>query len=630
MMESLTGTVVFFDIGGTLASATLSSSGDQIEELAVYPYVRGVLAELRERGAHLGILSDPGAVAPEELDRALGDAGLRSSLEPDLVLYGPKDSPRIFEQAVERAGVANRVLFVGEDPDERAQALQAGLLVAPHPRLAMAVLDDQAPLRYLRLTVPLDHAPEDWRTALHDLPLVPLHVAGRAGTTVYAVGTTAAAARLDDLGFRVDRLGVEDEPLTTELYLLRDDRQVDSGFLTLDGNSRDFFQAGPAARAVLASTDDGLVIAVPAGQSVETYHFDGARHGHNLKLTPIARAIEPFDDRAGAAEISSVPPTITPAEREILDARIGPQELIDHLARYTGTAPASGDGAVITSRHIQHPHNALAVATLVADLERIGCGRFVVRRHCFPHEGRQLENVEAELPGDGLDGIVLVTAHMDSTGALHPGYEPMTDPAPGADDDGSGVAGVLAAADAIQALDAALGLPRRTVRFVLFNAEEHGLVGSLAYARDQALLGTAIVNVFQMDMIGWDALPAHTFELHAGFSESSTIEERSLTLARTIAEFVPQVSPSLPPPQLYPHAGEVDPAEARSDHYSFQLNGYTACLASEDLFAGPGSNAPPAEMNPQYHTPADASIHAEYAADIARLVTAAAWFTATH
>src|SRR3712207_2918586 len=113
MMNPLTGTVAFFDIGGTLASAGLSPSGDRIEQLAVYPYVPGVLGELRERGARLGIISDPGSLPPEELDRALEDAGLRGFLEPELVLYGPKDSPRIFEQAVERARGADRLLFIG-------------------------------------------------------------------------------------------------------------------------------------------------------------------------------------------------------------------------------------------------------------------------------------------------------------------------------------------------------------------------------------------------------------------------------------------------------------------------------------------------------------------------------------
>jgi hypothetical protein len=50
---------------------------------------------------------------------------------------------------------------------------------------------------------------------------------------------------------------------------------------------------------------------------------------------------------------------------------------------------------------------------------------------------------------------------------------------------------------------------------------------------------------------------------------------------------------------------------------------------SEDQFARPGPGAPPAGINPWYHLPSDLSINAGYAADTARLVTAAAWLTAT-
>ncbi len=382
--------------------------------------------------------------------------------------------------------------------------------------------------------------------------------------------------------------------------------------------------------SVLASTQEGLLVAVAAGSSVESYHFSGAQHGHNLKLVPSAALLEKFDDRAGLAPARLAAVAITPAEKEILDSRVQAQHLTGHVERYTGAQPSGANGVVISSRHIHHPDNTVAVTTLVDDLERIGAGRFAVHRHRFTHEGQPLENVEAELPGTGLDGVVLVTAHMDSTGARQAGYQPALDPAPGADDDASGVAGVLAAADTIAALDATLRVPRRTVRFVLFNAEEHGLVGSHAYARDQAVLGTPIVAVFQLDMIGYDALPERTFELHAGFTPSPAVEARSLALAQMIAELVTQVSPTQPAPQIYPASGESDPAERRSDHYSFQLQGYTACRASEDLFAGPGSGAPPAEMNPKYHLPTDLVINAGYAADIARLVTAAAWVAATH
>ena len=623
------GALAFFDIGNTLASIMNSPSGDRIGKLTVYPYVLDVLGELRDHGARLGIISNRGPFAADDVNQALRAAGLWDFFEPELVMYGPKDSPRIFREAAARAAAGDRLLFVGEDPGERAQALQAGFLVAPHPVLAWPVLERAAPLRYVRITVPPAHAGEGWRAELQDVPLVPLHVTGEAGATVYAIVTPAGAARLDDLGFWVDRLGAEDEPLTTDLYLLRDDRQLGSGFLTLEGNSEDFFEAGPASRSVLASNEQGLLVAVPAGESVESYHFSDAMHGHNLKLVPVVALIENLDDRVGITPERALAATITPAAKEILDSRIQPQHLTGHVERYAGTRPAGPDGVVIKSRHIHHADNAAAVTALVADLGRIGAGRFAVHRHRFTHEGLPLENVEAELPGSGLDGIVVITAHLDSTGARQAGYRPALDLAPGADDDASGVAGVLAAADAIVALDETLGVPRRTVRFVMFNAEEHGLVGSRAYARDQALLGAPISAVFQMDMIGYDVLPERTFELHAGFTPSPAVQARSLDLARMISELVPQVSPALPAPQIYPASGESDPAERRSDHYSFQLHGYVACLASEDLFAGPGTGAPQEEMNPNYHMPADVVINAGYAADIARLVTAAAWVAAT-
>jgi hypothetical protein len=36
-------------------------------------------------------------------------------------------------------------VFVGENPAERAHAVQAGFLVAPHPLQAVSVLDEQGP-----------------------------------------------------------------------------------------------------------------------------------------------------------------------------------------------------------------------------------------------------------------------------------------------------------------------------------------------------------------------------------------------------------------------------------------------------------------------------------------------------
>jgi carboxypeptidase Q len=83
-------------------------------------------------------------------------------------------------------------------------------------------------------------------------------------------------------------------------------------------------------------------------------------------------------------------------------------------------------------------------------------------------ENVQVANVVAEIPGRELPGeVVIVGAHLDS-------WQPGT----GAQDNGTGVASVLEAARAIQALHRPA---RRTIRFVLFGGEEQGLLGSRAY-----------------------------------------------------------------------------------------------------------------------------------------------------
>lgn len=82
----------------------------------------------------------------------------------------------------------------------------------------------------------------------------------------------------------------------------------------------------------------------------------------------------------------------------------------------------------------------------------------------------QVPNVVAEIPGsEKRDEVVIVGGHLDS-------WQPGT----GAQDNGTGAAGVIEAARAIMALHRP---PRRTVRFILFGGEEEGLLGSLAYAK---------------------------------------------------------------------------------------------------------------------------------------------------
>ncbi len=660
-MITISNAVIFFNIGNTLAAVRVSVTENRIEELRAFPDVPPVLEELRQHGARLGILSDRGPIPEDNVNESLARAGLLNYFERELILYGPKDTPRLFEQAAALVRQLNRegnearhtLMFVGEDATERACARSAEFLVTPHPRLAFTALRQQGPLRYLRIGVPAAATTTDWRAALRPLPLAPLHLATAppgepSNLVLYAIADTQTAAKLDDLGFWVDRLGAEDEPLTSDLYILRDDRQVASGFLVPLGNSFNVFRGPHAARRVITSTHEGLFVTIPAGRSVESYHFPDTLHGHNLKLVAapsLLESPEPDENPRLADTVAATPELLSPAEAGTFEESLAPAltteekqalrqhitttRLTNNIKRYTGIRPVAGTTR-IHSRHIHHPGNLEAVNALTNDLKSMAAGRLRVRTHRFTHEGRPYDNVEATLPMAGKDGVVLITAHLDSTGARRPGYRASIDPAPGADDDASGVSGVLSAARALSALDAALSLPRRELRFVLFNAEEHGFTGSRAYAQEQARLGAQIIAVFQLDMIGFDVNPARAFELHAGYSASAIVQSRSVRLATLIAALVPQISNGLPAPQIYPSVGALsDPAEQRSDHYSFQVEGYAACLASEDLFAGPGPGAPAPEPNPNYHLPADNAVNARYAADITRAVAAAAWVVAT-
>jgi hypothetical protein len=95
-------------------------------------------------------------------------------------------------------------------------------------------------------------------------------------------------------------------------------------------------------------------------------------------------------------------------------------------------------------------------------------------------------NTVAEIPGTEHPGqVVIVGAHLDSW-----------DLGTGASDNGTGSAATLEAARII----ARSGVkPKRTIRFVLFNGEEQGLIGSRKYAETHAAEADSIQAVIVLD-----------------------------------------------------------------------------------------------------------------------------------
>ena len=640
---------IFFGLRDTLASVTLSQDGRRVEQIAAFDYAVESLEELRAEGARLGLVLDTAPAESSDVLAALQASGLLANFNPELIVFGSMGSPRVFELAAELSGAylaANqRLLFTSVDAVERKFAIEAGFEAVPHPILALPALAHPASFRYLRFRVPPTEGHAEWRAALRKERLVPFHVTKEE---VYAISDSHVAARLDDLGFWVDRLGAPDEPLSHDLYLLRDDLQMESGFLQPDGNSVSVFLRRSAADRVLCSLSGGLLVSIPAGRSPDSFHFHGARHGHNLKLLPSWTLLDvhapELSLRGGptffaestlawrlASPLLAAVVTLDETEKAKLTGSITRELIAGFVDRYSGRSAPTAGGRLIQSRNVDHPDNHFAVDVAADDLIRIGAGRLTVRRPTLAIGGRPFENIEAVLPAQGLDGIVIISAHLDSTGNNDPSYRghSATAPAPGADDDASGMAGVIGAALAILALVEALpDKPRREIRFLLFNGEEEGFHGSVRYADDQRQQSAPIVGLFQMDMIGYDAKPGRIFEVHGGSSISADLQERSLRLAEIVKACVPLVSSGLTPPQVYPGDDHSDPAEQRSDHYSFHLRNYAACVISEDFFPGPGL-APSPDPNPNYHTPLDISINDLFAADIARAVAAALWFAAT-
>ncbi|KJK34441.1 hypothetical protein UK15_36130 [Streptomyces variegatus] len=643
--------VLFFDIGATLADGRLEADGSLT--LLPRPRVVAVLDSLRE--VPKGIISNPGTSegAAASAAAALHEAFPGRFPDDGLVHWGPKNSRRLFEEAVAsaagaRAGAveADECVFVGEDSQERAFAREAGMRTAAHPVFTLAAMENR-PAFWTRIELPEGQELPGLAAVANEAEVVPVHVASER--LVLAMATTRGVHTLERAGFTVDMRGhVED----TAAFLVRDNRplQVADTFADTPSATRYAAETSLRARAVFGFVADelagtatppvaslgpapgGVYLAAPAGTPVEDVHLPGAKPGHTERLLPDPALLAPRDEvrPAGLTAMAGdgLPSTRTIA---VVGAAVTPDVLRGHVARISGIEPlVAGRPLKVRSRDASAEDNGRVVEALARRFQDLG---LTVRLHPFRWRGHQLFNVEAEHRVTGADSTVLITAHLDSTAANgeffdadgEPRlYDPAVDPAPGADDDGSGTAGVMAAAECLKVLLEDGGAPTRNVRFVLFNAEEQALVGSKFYARAAAAAGDRIAGVFQMDMIaGRQQGTTPTVEIHSGSSVPGPVVSASDALGGRVARTVPVIDPEVTVQQV---TGADDPAVGRSDHASFHERGWAAVAVSEDLFSTP--DGAPGNGTRQYHTPGD-TLHdqdhsTDFAATVARSVTATA------
>jgi Iap family predicted aminopeptidase len=277
-------------------------------------------------------------------------------------------------------------------------------------------------------------------------------------------------------------------------------------------------------------------------------------------------------------------------------ASVDPDRVLQRVRILSGDLPWDSPAGPVTirSRAAGHPDHALAVEYLLSVLASMALDATVV-----PYDGGV--NVVADLSGgDPSKGVVVVAAHYDSIASDTSGWDPVTGPAPGANDNATGVAVALEVADALRIV--ALPYPRHPIRLVLFDGEETGMTGSSAWVA--GLGGGDVACALNVDMVG-----ASTAAMDGRFW-AQLDEATSLPMASIATEAIAKLAPGARPAWT-----------AYSVTWSDSASFWDAGICSVGLFAWP---RPPAN-----HTVLDvaAGIDGAFLADVARaaVATAAAW-----
>ncbi len=198
------------------------------------------------------------------------------------------------------------------------------------------------------------------------------------------------------------------------------------------------------------------------------------------------------------------------------------------------------------------------------------------RRDSYDVRGQGCHNIEAEIPGTRPD-IVLIGAHYDSVLG-----------SPGANDNGSGVAALLALARRFAGKPA-----QQTLRFVAFVNEEppyflSGQMGSFVYAGRCKARGDRISAMISLETIGYfsDAPQSQTYPApglgvfyptvgnfigFVGNVHSRALLRRSIALFRKHAK-IPSEGAALP---------SFVPGVSWSDQWAFWQHGYPGIMITD-------------------------------------------------
>jgi Zn-dependent M28 family amino/carboxypeptidase len=324
---------------------------------------------------------------------------------------------------------------------------------------------------------------------------------------------------------------------------------INGGPAELPGALKSFARTSPMAKAM---RDAGVVgiVSIPTPKSMD---FGWERVASSASQPGMWLAPEPGDDAVARRH-----PALADDHSPMFAAAFNPAQA-EKLFDGTGHSFAE----------------MLALADAQKPLPRFDLRKRLTATAATERDAVVSPNIVAKLQGsDPAAGYVIASAHLDHLGVGEPikGKTIYN----GAMDDASGVATVLETAQTLGA-DAERGVrPRRSVLFLIFTAEEKGLLGSRYFAGHPTVPAGAIKADLNLDMF----MPLFAFKkLHVQGLEQSTLADDARRVGAAHGVVI---------------AGDPEPDRnsfIRTDQYSFVLAGVPALAMKFGWEAG----------SPEYH-----------------------------
>lgn len=199
-------------------------------------------------------------------------------------------------------------------------------------------------------------------------------------------------------------------------------------------------------------------------------------------------------------------------------------------------------------------------------------------RHEFTFEGHKFANIEAILPGVNLENTletIVIGAHYDSV----PG-------SPGANDNGTGVAAILALANILKNSQA-----QRSIRFVAFANEESPYfngegMGSLNFARACKSTNEKVIAMYSLETMGYFSNEAGSQSYPPGVSGYPSCGNFIAFVANLAsAPLLEKTKKIFQEQSSFPFqtiaAPENTPGVSLSDHMSFWQMDYAAIMVTD-------------------------------------------------